>query len=192
MAWRACCWRVKWGDVMSIFRMVVLALLVIACGWGILGFLWGLMKRAVDPESQKSPVQGLWPLIFGVGFLLVFWYGFAFLDPPAAFMRALRAGDERKAFAQLTESLQEELGGYEPFTEWADGVRPKSWGFFSSCSTLDEGRSDGNARLISGERSSLSFSLVREDGEWRIAGVFFWDLEMDYQVGAPSYMECSD
>lgn len=177
---------------MSIFRMVVLALLVILCGWGIFSFFGGLMKRAIDPENQESYAKGFWPLIFGLGFLLAFWYGFAFLDPPAIFLRALRNGDERKAFDQLTESLQEELGGYELFTEWADGVRPKRWVFFGSCATLNEGRSDGSARLISGERSNLSIHLTREDGEWRIAGLHFWDLGADYQVGTPSYMDCSD
>ncbi len=177
---------------MSIFRQVVLVLMIGAAASGIFNLLIGLAKRAIDPDNQNANLKALWPLGLFLGVLVVFWYGFAFLDPPAVFMRALRDGDEQKAFGQLSESLQEELGGYEPFTEWVEAVRPKSWGFFSSCATLGEGRSDGSTRLASGDRSGLSFNLVREDGEWRIAGVFFWDLEPAYQVGIPSYMDCSD
>lgn len=177
---------------MSIFRLVVLILFVILSGWGVFSFLRGLLVRSADPENAPAHVRGIGALALAVGIFVVFWYLLAFAEPPAVFMRALRSGDDQKAFELLTGPLQRELGGYEGFADWADGVRPKSWVFFQACSGWDEGRSDGSARLTSGERSDLSFSLERDDGEWRIAGVFFWDLGADYQVGEPSYMDCSD
>jgi len=177
---------------MSIPRLAAIVLLIIFSGGGILAMLRSLLRRAADPYESGNSIGGIGSTVLGVALFLTLWYGFAFMDPPVLFMRALREGDDRAAFGLLRESLQTELDGYEGFTAWADAMRPKRWFFMSSCSTFDLGRSDGTGRFVDGERFSVTFDLRKEDGRWLIQGIRFWELEPRYWVGQSSGLDCSD
>jgi hypothetical protein len=142
-------------------------------------------------NASGGPV-GFIPIGISVVVFFVVWYGFAYAEPPIIFLRALRDGDDRKAFALLTESAQSDVGGYEEFQVWADVVRPQRWFMGSSCGNSHEGRSDGSVRLADNVRSSLSFSTVVEDEQWKIAGIHIWEADPSYWVGRGSGMDCSD
>ncbi|MBN2003504.1 MAG: hypothetical protein JXA21_09125 [Anaerolineae bacterium] len=152
----------------------------------------GVWRRATGLQSAAGYAVGLIPLVIGAAIFLVVWYGFAFMEPPVLFLRALRAGNDRQAFSMLTESAQTDVGGYEESQAWAEAARPKSWFMGSACGVPGAGRSDGSVRLVSGERSTISFHIVREDQEWQVAGVHFWDLDSAYGLGTSSGLSCSD
>ncbi|MBN1874626.1 MAG: hypothetical protein JXA33_10385 [Anaerolineae bacterium] len=177
---------------MSTFQFIGLGAAAILCTWGLLSLMRGVLRRVIDPQNAAGYAGGLVPLAIGVMVFLVVWYGFAFMEPPVLFLHALRDGDDRRAFSMLTESAQTDVGGYEGFQEWADVVRPKSWFMGSSCSIPGEGRSDGSVRLMSDEHSYISFHVIREDQEWQVAGIHFWDLDPTYWVGSSSGLDCSD
>ncbi len=177
---------------MSTFRLIGVGIAALLGIWGVLTLARGLWRRMADPQNATGYTVGLIPLVIGAGIFLVVWYGFAFMEPPVLFLRALRDGDDRRAFGMLTESAQTDVGGYESFQAWAEAVRPKSWFMGSACSVPGTGRSDGSVRLVSGERSYISFHIVREDQEWQVAGAHFWDMDAKYWLGTNSGLDCSD
>lgn len=165
---------------------------MILCALGTLSLLRGVWRRVTRSQPMGAHAAGFIPLSIGVGVFFIVWYGFAFMEPPVLFLRALRDGNDRPAFGMLTESAQTDVGGYEEFQAWAEAACPQSWLMGSSCGVPGRGRSDGSVKLVSGERSYISFHVVREYGEWQIAGVHLWDMDSRYWLGTSSGLDCSD
>jgi hypothetical protein len=175
---------------MSKWIAVIVLLISGAAGGGF--FLFNLIRHNRNPSHPWNP--WLWiGLLFsdGVVFLLL-WFGFAFADTPDIFFRALRDDDPDAAYALLSYQLQEELGGQPGFEDWAEPVTPQRWFFNAACSGGGRGRIDGTGRFEDGERFSVSFHVLRLEGEWVIQGITFWEQSDAYWVGRSSGMDCSD
>lgn len=177
---------------MSTPRIIAFVFLVIFGGSGSIAFTRWLARRLTSPDRDATPAVGLGFIGLGCGIFLLMWFGFSFAEPPVEFLRALRAGDEAAAYSLLSPELQEELGGPERFARWARPLDPDRWFFVSGCSGHRMGRSDGIGWMEDGERFSVSFHLRREDGEWVIQGMEYWELGWEYWVGRSSGLDCSD
>jgi hypothetical protein len=177
---------------MSVARLIALLFFVILGGGGFVMFVRSLYRRHVLSQDGSNPMLGVGA--FGLGGLvfLLLWYGFAFAEPPGDFMRALRAGDDARAYGLLSVELQEQLGGPAGFSEWTDAFQVQRWFFASACSSSGYARSDGTGRFVDGERFSVSFHLRREEGDWVIQGIEYWESSRLYRAGASSGLDCSE
>jgi hypothetical protein len=177
---------------MSTPKIVAIAIFVISGGVSSVLFFINLARHNRNPQQPWKPWLWLGMLVFDGLLFLLLWFGFTFGEAPPAFMKALKADDTEAAYLLLNDDLQREFGGERGFAEWSAGLQPRRWFFNSMCSGGGLARADGTGRFESGDRFSVSFYLIREEGEWRIMGITFWHLEPYYDVGRFNGMDCSD
>jgi hypothetical protein len=177
---------------MSVTKLIALSVLLFSGAVGGALFFVRLVRHQRDPTQPWKPWLWVGILLADGVMFLALWYGFVFADPPDFFFRALRDDDLEAAYALLSYQLQEELGGQPGFEDWAEAITPQRWFFNAACSSGARGRIDGSGRFELGERFSVSFHVLRLEGEWVIQGITFWELPDAYRVGRSSGLDCSD
>lgn len=177
---------------MATSKIIAMAMFVISGSVSGVIFFVNLARHNRSPQQPWNPWLWFGMLVFDGLLFLLLWFGFTFGEAPPNFMKALKAGETESAYALLSEDLQEELGREWGFREWSAGLQPERWFFNAMCSSGGLARADGSGRFESGDRFNVSFYMIREEGDWRIMGISFWNLEPYYQVGRFNGLDCSD
>lgn len=114
-------------------------------------------------------------------------------ETSTSFIDALQAGDDTTAFNMLDADLQNELGGRDGFTQWAEEWRPASFSFDGTCSTnFNQLRAEGNGELADGTRFFMNLHQYKIDDVWVIQGIDVSGPVQDQLWGTRSTADCSD
>ncbi len=156
----------------------------------LVGVIRGIFLRDIK-RIGVAISSGFVGLLIGAGIFVLFWFGFAFSEPPERFGSALKAGDEDAAYALLTEGLQSDFDGRDGMMDWSKRMQPESWFFWGSCGVDNAGIIEGSGKLSSGEGYNIRFSVRKVDDEWLIQGIE-WEGESFHRLGKIVYVDCSD
>lgn len=171
-------------------QLSAVVLLLLLSLYGSILLFSRLFRRYVRSQEVDAPYVGLIIIAMGVFCFFMLWFGFAFQDTSDDFLRALHNDDKASAFNLLDANLQNEMGGLDGFSVWAENWQPESWFFWSSCSTFRVARSNGTGRFTNQQGFSVNFHMQKVENEWLIQGLEFGSPGPAFQAGTLNELDC--